>query len=510
MSTETIEESAEGLRKGLKNRHIQMIALGGAIGTGLFYGSAEGIQLAGPSILIAYAIGGAAIFLVVRALGEMVVHRPASGAFSRYANDYWSPRAGFVAGWSYWFLYIFVSMSELVVVGKYIQYWWPSVPEWVSALVFLILITSANLVGVKAFGEFEFWFAMIKVVAVIGMIVLGTYLIISGTSTGSGPAPAWSHLFDDGFMPFGINGLLMCLAVVMFSFGGMELVGIAAGETEDPERTIPKAINQLVYRILIFYIGALAVVMSVIPWRDINGKSSPFVQIFDSVGITAAAHILNIVVLTAALSVFNSGLYSNGRMLYTLARQGSAPRFLGRLSAQRVPRNGILLSSGIIGVVVVVVLFFSRDTAFSFFMSTTLASVIITWAMILITHSKFRRHLGPDKVAKLSFKLPGGLVSSVVAMAFFVLVVVMMWRNPNYRLAVIILPIWLTVLLIGYELKTRVLQSGTGGAPHSDAGGARVDSHAAGGHAVPEADAAITGDGAVPGDGDTQRFAPKR
>ena len=448
-----------GLRRALTNRHIQMIALGGAIGTGLFYGSAEGIKLAGPSILLAYALGGVVIFFVVRAMGEMSVHRPSSGSFSRYANDYWSPRAGFVAGWNYWFNYIAVAMAELTVVGQYIQYWFPSVPAWASAAVVLLVITMVNLVGVKAFGEFEFWFSAIKVAAVIGMIVLGLYVIAAGVNSNPHlPDPSFGHLFSDGFLAKGVTGLLASLVFVMFSFGGIELIGITAGEAENPQRSIPKAVNQVVYRILIFYIGALTIVMAVVPWNAIDGKLSPFVQIFDSVGISAAAHVLNFVVLTAALSVYNSGLYSNGRVLYSLARQGNAPKAFMRLSRRGIPYAGVLFSS-MVTAVAVAVIYFLPETAFSILMAMALGASIISWVMILLTHRAFRKRIGSG-LADLAFKLPGGLASNAVALVSLVGVFILMAFNPDYRTSVAVMPIWLFILFAAYEVKKRSSKSG--------------------------------------------------
>ena len=444
----------EGLRKGLTTRHIQMIAFGGAIGTGLFYGSAEGIKLAGPSILLAYALGGVVIFFVVRAMGEMSVYRPSSGSFSRYANDYWSPRAGFVAGWNYWFNYIAVAMAELTVVGQYIQYWFPSVPAWASAAVVLLVITMVNLVGVRAFGEFEFWFSAIKVAAVVGMIVLGLYVIAAGVNSNPHlPDPSFGHLFSDGFLAKGLTGLLASLVFVMFSFGGIELIGITAGEAENPQRSIPKAVNQVVYRILIFYIGALTIVMAVVPWNAIDGKLSPFVQIFDSVGISAAAHVLNFVVLTAALSVYNSGLYSNGRMLYSLARQGNAPKVFMRLSRRGIPYAGVLFSS-MVTAVAVAVIYFLPDTAFTILMAMALGASIISWVMILLTHRAFRKRIGSG-LADLAFKLPGGLASNAVALVSLVGVFILMAFNPDYRTSVAVMPIWLFILFAAYEVKKK-------------------------------------------------------
>ena len=459
-----------GLRRALTNRHIQMIALGGAIGTGLFYGSAEGIKLAGPSILLAYALCGVVIFFVVRAMGEMSVYRPSSGSFSRYANDYWSPRAGFVAGWNYWFNYIAVAMAELTVVGQYIQYWFPSVPAWASAAVVLLVITMVNLVGVRAFGEFEFWFSAIKVAAVVGMIVLGLYVIAAGVNSNPHlPDPSFGHLFSDGFLAKGLTGLLASLVFVMFSFGGIELIGITAGEADDPQRSIPKAINQVVYRILIFYIGALFVIMAVVPWNAIDGKLSPFVQIFDSVGIKAAAHMLNFVVLTAALSVYNSGLYSNGRMLYSLARQGNAPKAFMRLSRRGIPFVGVLFSSFVTATAVAIVYFLPK-TAFTIVISTALASGIISWAIILITQRKFRRVIGPRGEAELSFKLPGGKTTNSIVLAALGGLLVLMASSADYRTAVIVLPIWLAILFVAYEVGRRTVKLGRGRIPSDGAG----------------------------------------
>ena len=463
-----------GLRRALTNRHIQMIALGGAIGTGLFYGSAAGIKLAGPSLLLAYALGGIVIFFVVRAMGEMSVHRPSSGSFSRYANDYWSPRAGFVAGWNYWFNYIAVAMAELTVVGQYVQYWFPSVPAWASAAAVLLVITAVNLVGVKAFGEFEFWFSAIKVAAVVGMIVLGLYVIAAGVNSNPHlPDPSFGHLFGDGFLAKGVTGLLASLVFVMFSFGGIELIGITAGEAENPQRSIPKAVNQVVYRILIFYIGALFVVMAVVPWDAIDGKLSPFVQIFDSVGIKAAAHMLNFVVLTAALSVYNSGLYSNGRMLYSLAWQGNAPKAFTKLSHRGIPYVGVLFSS-LVTATAVAIVYFLPETAFTIVISTALASGIISWAIILITQRKFRKVIGPQGEAELSFKLPGGKTTNSIVLAALGGLLALMAFSADYRTAAIVLPIWLAILFVAYEVGRR--RSGLGGPGRNEGPGGQAPS----------------------------------
>ncbi|STS82223.1 aromatic amino acid transport protein AroP [Klebsiella pneumoniae] len=270
------------LKRGLKNRHIQLIALGGAVGTGLFLGIAQTIRMAGPSVLLGYAIAGVIAFFIMRQLGEMVVEEPVAGSFSHFANRYWGPFAGFMSGWNYWVLYVLVSMAELTAVGIYIQYWWPAVPTWLSAAIFFVAINAINLTHVKVYGELEFWFSIVKVAAIISMIAFGCYLLFSGHG---GPAATVANLWQDGgFFPNGITGLVMAMAVIMFSFGGLELVGITAAEADEPHKTIPKATNQVIYRILLFYVGSLAVLLSLYPWRNVVEGGSPFVLIFHAIG----------------------------------------------------------------------------------------------------------------------------------------------------------------------------------------------------------------------------------
>ncbi|WP_257639509.1 amino acid permease [Alloscardovia macacae] len=482
----TQKPGGEQLTKGLQNRHIQLIALGGAIGTGLFYGSAESIQLAGPSILLTYLLGGALIFLIVRALGEMSTYDPKAGAFSYYASHYWSKRAGFVSGWNYWANYVLVSMVELAVVGQFVQYWFPAIPAWVSAAVFMVVITAANLLGVKAFGEFEFWFAIIKIVAVVAMVVLGIAVILLAVPGASGAVPGLHNLAN--FFPHGFfsasaasaasgagasagsgsvaySGILMALVVVMFSFGGTELIGITAGEAEDPQKSIPKATNEVVWRILLFYVLALAVIMCVVPWDQIGVPNadgvvvSPFVQIFDSVGIHFAAGLLNFVCLTAVISVYNSALYSNSRMLYSLSIQGNAPAYLARTNVRSVPAWGVLTSAGIT-VIAVVVVFLWPDFAFNYLMSIATFSGILNWSLIAITQMKFRRFIGEDEVRKLTFKLPFARVTPWIILAGMAVIYGLMWLSPSYRVAAWLGPVWCIVLLVAYEVRERMGRKG--------------------------------------------------
>lgn len=443
-----MNDSSE-MKRGLKNRHLQMIALGGAIGTGLFYGSASTIALAGPAVMLSYLIGGVVIFFIMRMLGEMAVDEPVSGSFSYYATKYWGKFPGFLSGWNYWFNYVLVSMAELTAVGIYMQFWYPDMPQWIAALVCLVVITAVNLINVRLYGEFEFWMALVKISAIVLMIVLGLCLLFgSGQPFPDNISNIWQN---GGFMPNGWWGLALSITVVMFSFGGIELIGITAGEAENPDHTIPKAINQVIWRILIFYVGTMAVLMALWPWNKVVMEASPFVQIFSNVGVPAAAHILNFVVLTAAVSVYNSAIYSNSRMLYGLAMKNEAPEFLGKLSKRGVPVNGIFVSSGIT-LLCVALNYFFPGKVFMVLMSVATIAATISWMTITITHLKFRaKCLAEGKATK--FKSPFYPVINYICMAFLLGVWGFMTQIEDMKLAVIILPIWLLLLWLGYKIK---------------------------------------------------------
>ena len=444
-------QEKEKMQRGLKNRHLQMIALGGAIGTGLFYGSASTIALAGPAVMLSYLLGGIVIFFIMRMLGEMAVDEPVSGSFSYYAAKYWGAFPGFLSGWNYWFNYVIVSMAELTAVGIYMNYWLPDFPQWLSALICLVIITLINLINVSVYGEFEFWMAIIKVSAIICMIVLGAYLVLAAPA--GFPANfsnLWSH---GGFFPNGAWGVAMSIVVVMFSFGGIELIGITAGEAADPDRTIPKAINQVIWRILIFYVGTMLVLMALWPWNEVGMEASPFVQIFSNVGIPAAAHILNFVVLTAAISVYNSAIYSNSRMLYGLAENGDAPAFLKKLSHRSVPVRGIFISSGIT-LLIVILNYFFQGHVFMYLLSIAVAAAVISWVTIVVTHLKFRRWCArenhPTKFHALLYPF-----ANYLCLAFLAGIILLMTQIPDMQLAVIVLPVWLIVLWAGYTYQQR-------------------------------------------------------
>lgn len=437
------------MKRGLKNRHLQMIALGGAIGTGLFYGSASTIALAGPAVMLAYLIGGLVIFFIMRMLGEMAVDEPVSGSFSYYATKYWGAFPGFLSGWNYWFNYVLVSMAELTAVGIYMQFWYPDLPQWIAALVCLVVITAINLINVSLYGEFEFWMALIKISAIVLMIVLGLYLLFSGPATfPDNFSNIWAN---GGFLPNGVWGLGMAIAVVMFSFGGIELIGITAGEAEEPDRSIPRAINQVIWRILLFYVGTMAVLMALWPWNEVGMEASPFVQIFSNVGVPAAAHILNFVVLTAAVSVYNSAIYSNSRMLYGLAAKDEAPKFLTDLSSRGVPVKGIYISSGIT-LICVALNYFFPGKIFMILMSVATIAATISWMTITITHLKFRKKCELEGTTN-KFQSPFYPWINYFCIIFLVGVWVFMTQIPDMQLAVFILPVWLLLLWFGYRYR---------------------------------------------------------
>ena len=392
-----MQDAQHELKRALKNRHIQLIALGGAIGTGLFLGIAQTIRMAGPSVLLGYAIAGAVAFLIIRQLGEMIVDEPVAGSFSHFADKYCGRMAGFVSGWNYWVMYILVSLAELSALGIYMQYWFPEIPTWVTALGFFFLVNGLNLMNVKAFGEMEFWFALIKVVAVVGMIVFGVWLLASG---GAGPEAGVSNLWrHGGFFPNGAAGLAMSMAVIMFSFGGLEFIGMTAAEADDPSRTIPRATNTALYRILIFYIGALAVLLSLYPWQKVVAGGSPFVLIFKELDSGLVANVLNFVVLTA-------------------------------------------------------VNYFLPGEALGTMMLLAVAALIINWAMISWSHLRFRRQ--KDKLGQATlFRSPFYPLSNYLCLGFVAALLVVMLLSPGLNIAVYLIPVWLGALCIGYLVRQR-------------------------------------------------------
>lgn len=453
-----MQHQQDNLQRGLEERHINLMALGAAIGVGLFLGSASAIKMAGPAIMISYALGGVAIFLIMRALGEMAIHNPVAGSFSRYAQNYIGPLAGYLTGWNYWFLWIVTCMAEITAVGVYMGVWFPDVPHWIWALSALLMMGSLNFIAVKAYGEFEFWFALIKIVTIVLMIVSSVGMIAFGIGNGgiaTGISNLWSH---GGFMPHGVKGILMSMQMVMFAYLGVEMIGLTAGEAKNPKKTLARAVDSVFWRILIFYVGALFVVMSIYPWDQIGTTGSPFVMTFEKMGIPAAAGIINFVVLTAALSSCNSGIFSTGRMLYNLAQQGQALPMFGKVGKNGVPNMAVLISvTMLLGGVLLN--YIAPKEVFTWLTAISTFGAVWTWAVILVSQLKFRRMLTPGQVAKLEHRMPFFPYGSYIALAFLLLVIGLMAYFPETRIALIIGPGWLVMLvalyyLLGYHKQT--------------------------------------------------------
>ncbi|MCT9082443.1 amino acid permease [Streptomyces fulvoviolaceus] len=449
------KESEEGYERGLGSRQVQMIAIGGAIGVGLFLNAGANIAKAGPSLILMYAVAGVIIFFIMRALGELLLYRPVSGSFAEYSREFLGPFFGYFTGWTYWLLWVVTGMAELTAAAIYIHYWFPDIPQWVTALVFLVVLFVANLISVKLFGEIEFWFSMIKVTALIGMIVIGLGVLTFGFSN-AGDTAAVSNLWAfDGFFPKGIGSSLMTLQGVMFAYLAVELVGVTAGESENPEKTLPKAINTLPWRIGLFYVGALTVILCVVKWTEFAPGVSPFVKAFAMIGIPAGAGIVNFVVLTAALSSCNSGMYSTGRMLRTLADSGEAPKAFNKLSATRTPALAITVSMLFMGIGVVLN-YIVPEKAFGYVVSVATAAGIWTWLMILISHVLYRRAVEAGRLPASSFPAPGGAKGSYVAIAFLLFVTCLIAYDADSRVCLYVMAGWAAVLGIGWAvLKSR-------------------------------------------------------
>lgn len=447
----------ENLARGLKNRHVQLIAIGGAIGTGLFLGSGKSINLAGPSILFAYIVTGIICFLIMRVLGELLLSNLGYHSFVDFIKEYLGNGAAFVTGWTYWFCWVCIAMADLTAVGKYTQYWLPNVPQWLPGLIALVVLLIMNLATVKLFGELEFWFALVKIIAILALIVVGLFLIFKGFSTSEGVSSfsnLWSH---GGWFPHGSNGFILSFQMVVFAFVGIEMVGLTAGETEDPEKVMPKAINNIPIRILIFYIGALLVIMSIYPWNKVSPVESPFVQVFAAMGIVSAATIINFVVLTSAASACNSAIFSTSRMMYSLAKEDNAPKPLTKLTRRQVPSNALFFSAVII-LVGIVLNYVMPDDVFTLITSISTVCFIYIWGILIICHLKYRK-TRPDLVKVNKFKMPLYPFTNYLILAFLAFIVVVLALAADTRTSLFVTPVWFVLLVIIYKIQSRKKQT---------------------------------------------------
>ncbi|MFS0925914.1 amino acid permease [Enterococcus durans] len=445
-----MNEEQQELQRGLKNRHVQLISIGGAIGTGLFLGSGKSIQLAGPSILFAYLITGCICFFIMRALGELLLSNTNNHSFLDFIAEYLGKKAAFVTGWTYWFCWIAIAMADLTAMGMYVRYWAPGVPQWLPEIIALVLLLGLNMVAVSLFGELEFWFALIKVVAIIAFIIIGAYMIITHYKTSAGTVSIsnlWSH---GGFFPKGGKGFILSFQMVTFAFAGIELVGLVAGETKNPEKVLPEAINNIPIRIILFYLGSLFVIMSIYPWNSLNADNSPFVEVFSEIGITIAASLINLVVLSAAASACNSAIYSTGRMLRSLSQEGSAPKRFRRLTTHRVPGNALVFSTIVI-FISVVLNYIIPSEVFTLISSIATTCFLFIWSMLVYTHLKYRKSILGKKAH--SFKMPFYPFSNYLVFLYMAFTCVVLLLGKDTRIALLLTPVWFICLLVIYRIK---------------------------------------------------------
>lgn len=443
-STPTADLPAEPdqLARGLSNRHLQLMALGGAIGTGMFMGSSKTINVAGPSSMLVYAVIGFFMYFMMRAMGEMLLANLKYKSFRDIAEHLLGPAGGFIAGWTYWFGWIVAAMGDLAAITGYARYWWPEIPKWVPAAALVITVFVLNVVAVRYFGEAEFWFALIKLVAVVALLVVAAVLLFGHHKSDQGTSQVSNLWNNGGFFPNGIVGFLAGFQIAFFAFIGIEVVGTAAAETKDPHRNLPMAIRAIPIRLALFYVLAMAAICMVIPWDKVVPGVSPFVTVFEMAGLGIAASLVNFVLLTAAASSDNSGLYSTSRMMYGLALDGQAPRSFGRLSKRHVPQNALIVSC--IMVFGGVIFLYTNDTIIQAFeVVTTIASVLflVVWTLIAICYIVYRRKY-PQLHAASKFKSPGGIVMAWVVVIFFAASLFVLFGDESTRKGILMTPIW--------------------------------------------------------------------
>ena len=445
----------EGYAKSLSNRQVKMIAIGGAIGVGLFLGAGDKLAKDGPGLVLSYALCGIAAFFVMRALGELVLHRPTTGSFVSYAREFIGPWAGFTSGWLYWLNWAMTGIAETTAVGIYMHRWLPGMPQWITALAALVVLLAVNLLSVRLFGELEFWFSVIKVLAIVTFLFVGIGLVLTGAGIGHDHASVSNLTAHGGFLPHGLPVVLMSLQAVVFAYSGIEMVGIAAGETEGPRKVLPKAVNSVVWRIGVFYIGSVIVLCMVLPWTVYGAAESPFVTVFSRLGVPGAGDIMNAVVLTAALSSCNSGLYSTGRVMRALALKGEAPRFVGRMSSRHVPYGGILFTATVL-LLGVVLNYMVPQMAFDIATSIASLGVVAVWATLIYCQLRLRAAAKRGEIERPSFRMPGAPVTNWLTLGFLVLVIALMpFSDQANRIAFWSLPGVVVVLFVGWRVVRR-------------------------------------------------------
>ena len=433
-----------GYAKSLKNRHIQMIGIGGAIGSGLFLGSASRLQSAGPSLVLSYLACGAVAVIVVMALGELVVHRPSSGAFVSYAREFIGEKSAYVAGWLHFTNWGFTLIADATTLAIFLSFWRSiknAVPQWGLAAIGLAVVIVVNLIGVKVFGEMEFWFAIVKVGAIVAFMLVAIYFVATGTDLSGGGQQAtagWHNVTVSGFFPHGIGPVFAISTGVVFAYAGMELIGVAAGETEDPEQVMPRVVRSVIWRILLFYVGTMTLLCLLLPTAQYKTGESPFVTVLDRVGFHLGgvhiADIMQVVLISAVASSMNSGLYSTGRVLRSMAVAGTAPRYLGRMSSHQVPYAAILTTAGF-GALGVVINFFFPSEAFEIVLELASLGIIGVWSTILVAHALMVRRARRGEMQRPHFELHGAPVLNYLALVFLAVIVVLIALGDDHKAA---------------------------------------------------------------------------
>ncbi|MFF1692343.1 amino acid permease [Streptomyces sp. NPDC058257] len=448
-----------GYSKDLKARHVNMIAIGGAIGTGLFLGAGGRLHSAGPALAVAYLVCGIFAFFVVRALGEMVIYRPSSGSFVSYAREFLGEKGAYVAGWMYFLNWSTTGIADITAIALYTHYWsfFTDIPQWALALIALAVVLAINLISVKYFGEMEFWFAIVKVAALIAFMLIGIFLLVTQHKVG-GETPGISVITDNGgFLPHGLMPVVIVMQGVVFAYASLELVGVAAGETAEPQKVVPRAVNSIMWRVGLFYVGSVVLLALLLPGSVYSADQSPFVTVLSKIGVPAAGDVMNLVVLTAAMSSLNSGLYSTGRILRSMAMAGSAPKFTAKMNKSQVPYGGILLTSAVC-VLGVGLNFLMPSQAFEIVLNVASLGIISTWVIIMVCHLAFVRRAKEGVITRPGFRLPGSPVTEIVTILFLLSVLVLMWKDPEIgRKTLYLIPLIGAALVAGwYGIRRRV------------------------------------------------------
>lgn len=421
------DKSDVGYEKALKNRHVQMIAIGGSIGTGLFLGAGGRLAQGGPALAISYALCGFFAFIMVRALGELTIHRPSSGAFVSYAREFLGEKAAYTTGWLFFLDWAVTVMADITAVALYLHYWaaFSHIPQWILAALALAVVFTLNIFSVKFFGEFEFWFAAIKIAAILAFMVIAIWAIVTGAAVGQETAGIHNLTANGGFFPMGVLPMFTLSLGIIFAFGGTEMVGVAAGEAAEACHVLPKAINSMIFRIAFFYVGSVILMTLVLPWTAYSKDESPFVTFFTGIGVPHAGDIMQVVVLTAALSSLNAGLYATGRTLRSMAVAGEAPRIAAKLNKHKVPTGGIAITA-LLGLLGVLINYIYPTNAFEIVMNLAAIGIAGTWISVLVSHWVFVRKARAGEATRPDYRLPFAPWSNLIAIIFFAGVIVSM------------------------------------------------------------------------------------